>query len=631
MKIAAAPLLSPDDAAQQKSMLRFITCGSVDDGKSTLIGRMLHESHMIFDDQLNSLRSDSRKFGTAGEEIDFALLVDGLSAEREQGITIDVAYRYFSTAKRKFIVADMPGHEQYTRNMATGASTADLAIILADARKGILIQTRRHSFIVSLLGIRHVVLAVNKMDLAGYDRAVFEKIEADFRAMSAELGFETIQAIPLSALKGDNITSRSEAMKWYSGPSVFEYLENIDATPPERFSAFRMPVQWVNRPSADFRGFAGEIAAGSVKVGDMVMALPSHKTARVARIVTHDGDLQEAQAGKAVTLTLDSEIDISRGCVLAAADAPCEVSTIFKTRILWMSEKAMVSGRAYTFRQGMETAQCTLAPPSAAIDVHSFAQRPARALDLNDIGLCDIYLDRPVAFEPYRSNRAMGSFILVDRVSCETVAMGVIEYALRRSENIIPHAMDLGRDAHARLTGQKPCALWMTGVSGAGKSTIANALEKQLFVRGRHTVILDGDNIRKGLNRDLGFTEADRAENIRRTAEVARLMVDAGLIVIVSLISPFAAERQLAREIIGEDAFIEIYIDTPLAVAEARDVKGPYKKARAGEIPNFTGINSPYEAPEHADLVLKTTESDTETLAEAIVSKLVEKEFLKDG
>lgn len=629
MKTAAASMPSLEPEMQQKSMLRFITCGSVDDGKSTLIGRMLHESHMIFDDQLHSLHSDSRKFGTAGEEIDFALLVDGLSAEREQGITIDVAYRYFSTKKRKFIVADMPGHEQYTRNMATGASTADLAIILTDARKGILTQTQRHSFIVSLLGIRHVVLAVNKMDLTGYDRAVFEKIEADFRAMSAELEFETIQAIPLSALKGDNITSTSDAMKWYGGPSVFEYLETINTAPPEALLAFRMPVQWVNRPNADFRGFAGEIAAGSIKVGDAVMTLPSRKTARVARIVTYNGDLQSANAGKAVTLTLDSEIDVSRGCVLAAADSPCEVSTIFKTKILWMSEKPMVSGRGYTFRLGTETAQCTLAPPSAAIDVHNFSQRPARALDLNDIGLCDVYLDRPVAFEPYSRNRPMGSFILIDRVSCETVAMGVIEYALRRSENIIPHAMDIGRDAHARLTGQKPCALWMTGVSGAGKSTIANALETQLFARGRHTVILDGDNIRKGLNRDLGFTEADRAENIRRVAEVAKLMVDAGLIVIVSLISPFAAERRLAREIIGEDAFVEIYVDTPLAVAEARDVKGLYKKARAGEIPNFTGINSPYEAPEKEDIVLKTTENDADTLAGAVVAHLLKNEFVK--
>jgi bifunctional enzyme CysN/CysC len=614
-----------------KSVLRFITCGSVDDGKSTLIGRMLYESKMIFEDQLQSLEADSKKFGTTGEDIDFALLVDGLSAEREQGITIDVAYRFFATEKRKFIVADTPGHEQYTRNMATGASTAELAIVMIDARKGILTQTRRHSFIVSMLGVKHIALAVNKMDLVGYDRAVFEKIKADYEEMARTLGFLSIEAIALSALKGDNITAKSPAMPWYNGPALFDYLETIDvgARTAAKDMPFRMPVQWVSRPNLDFRGFAGEIASGRIRAGDELMVLPSRKTSKVARIVTYDGDLPEAAAGKAVTLTLTNEIDISRGDVLASAESPCDVADIFKTRILWMSDKPMVSGRQYLLRAGTASAVCTLSRPDARIDVNTFEHLSAKGLDLNEIGICDAFLDRPIAFEPYDKNRTLGAFILIDRMSFETVAMGMTLHAMRRSDNV--HAQQLTIDRHARAIskGQKPCVIWMTGLSGAGKSTIADEIEKSLFKAGHHTMILDGDNVRRGLNRDLGFTEAARAENIRRVAEVAKLMNDAGLITIVSFISPFRAERQLARDIIGDDSFIEVFVDTPLDVAESRDVKGLYKKARAGEIPNFTGISSPYEAPENPDLILKTTENPAPELAKTVIDLLKEKGFFQ--
>lgn len=606
---------------ENKSVLRFITCGSVDDGKSTLIGRMLYESKMIFEDQLQSLEKDSQKFGTTGDDIDFALLVDGLSAEREQGITIDVAYRFFATDKRKFIVADTPGHEQYTRNMATGASTADLAIVMIDARKGILTQTRRHSFIVHMLGVKHIILAINKMDLVGYDQTVFNKIKDDYLDVTKNLGFETVEAIPLSALKGDNILTHSDAMPWYNGACLFEYLETIDVAEQDiPHQNFRMPVQWVNRPNLDFRGFAGQIESGKIKVGDRIVALPSHKTSTVSRIVTFDGDLQSAERGKAVTLTLSDEIDISRGNVLSSAVVPCEIADIFKSNILWMSEKPMVTGRQYFYRSSTFSAVCTIAKPDYRIDVNSFDRLSARTLSMNEIGACTVFLDRPQVFEPYAVNRALGSFIIVDRMTNETVAMGMIEHAMRRSENVHAQHLIVNRDARAEVKKQRPCVIWMTGLSGAGKSTIANLTEQSLHNLGHHTMVLDGDNVRRGLNRDLGFSESDRAENIRRVAEVAKLMTDAGLIVIVSFISPFRAERSMARDIIGDDFFVEVFIDTPLEIAESRDVKGLYKKARAGEIPNFTGIGSPYEAPEGADLTLKTAEQDAITLS----CKLVE-------
>ncbi|HNQ92604.1 MAG TPA: sulfate adenylyltransferase subunit CysN [Alphaproteobacteria bacterium] len=621
----SAPLVFDDN----KTLLRFITCGSVDDGKSTLIGRMLYESKMIFEDQLASLENDSKKFGTTGGDFDFALLVDGLSAEREQGITIDVAYRFFATDKRKFIVADTPGHEQYTRNMATGASTAQLAIVMIDARKGVLTQTRRHSFIVSMLGVKHIVVAVNKMDLVDFAQDTYERIKADYLKMAENLGFKTIEVMPLSALKGDNIVTKSDRMDWYDGVPLFTYLEQVDVSGKDIAAApFRMAVQWVNRPNLDFRGFAGEIASGMIHAGDAVMVLPSRKTSTVKRIVTYDGDLPQAQAGKAVTLTLSDEIDISRGDVLAAANDPCDVADIFKTRILWMSEKPMITGRQYLFRTGTNSAICTISRPDYGLDVNTFEHRAAKSLDLNEIGVCDALLDRPVAFESYDDNKTLGAFILIDRLTFETVAMGMILHPMRRSENVHAQKLELERDDRAAAKGQKPCVLWMTGLSGAGKSTIANVLEKKLHARGAHTMILDGDNIRRGLNRDLGFTEADRAENIRRVAEVAKLMSDAGLITIVSFISPFRAERQMARDIIGDDHFIEAFVDTPLDVAESRDVKGLYKKARAGEIPNFTGIGSPYEEPEHPELVLKTTEQSAEGLADMALAHLTKKGFV---
>lgn len=605
---------------ENKSVLRFITCGSVDDGKSTLIGRMLYESKMIFEDQLQSLEKDSKKFGTTGENIDFALLVDGLSAEREQGITIDVAYRFFSTEKRKFIVADTPGHEQYTRNMATGASTAELAIVMIDARKGILTQTRRHSFIVSMIGVKHIVLAVNKMDLVGYSQTVFEKIKADYLEMARTLGFKTIEAIPLSALKGDNIVTKSPEMPWHTGFPLFSYLEQIDVIPQDnKEDPFRMPVQWVNRPNLDFRGFAGEIESGRISVGDKITVLPSHKTSTVSRIVTADGDLNTAERGKAITLTLADEIDISRGNILSSTTTPCEVADIFKTTILWMSDKDMVAGRQYAYQSATFNAVCTISKPEYHIDVNSFEHLSGKSLTLNEIGYCTIFLDRPQAFEPYTTNRNLGSFILIDRLTHETVALGMIDHAMRRSENVHAQHLTIERAQRAAQKNQKPCVVWMTGLSGAGKSTIANLTEQILHKMGHHTMILDGDNVRRGLNRDLGFTESDRAENIRRVAEVAKLMTDAGLITIVSFISPFRAERQMAREIIGDENFIEVYINTPLEVAESRDVKGLYKKARAGEIPNFTGIGSPYEAPEHPELSLNTTEQDASTLADKLV------------
>lgn len=618
---------------EEKSLLRFITCGSVDDGKSTLIGRMLYESKMIFEDQLAALERDSKKVGTQGEEIDFALLVDGLASEREQGITIDVAYRFFSTARRKFIVADTPGHEQYTRNMATGASTAELAIILIDARRGVLTQTRRHSFIVSLLGIRKVVLAINKMDLMDYSQEVFERIDADYRAFAAGLGqdgvapFE-ILSIPVSALKGDNIVEPSTSMPWYLGPTLLEHLETVPVDDDSAAQPFRLPVQWVSRPNHEFRGFAGQVSGGTIRKGERIRVQPSGRESTVARIVTQDGDLDEAVSGQSITLTLADEIDISRGDLISAAASPAEVANQFETTILWMADEAMLPGRPYLMKIGPLTVQATITAPKYRINVNSFEHVAATKLDLNEIGVCNVAIDRRIAFDAYSDNRDTGGFILIDRLSNATVGMGLIHFALRRSANIHWQAMDIDRSARARIKGQKPAVLWFTGLSGSGKSTIANILEKKLAAIGRHTYLLDGDNVRHGLNKDLGFTDADRVENIRRVAEVAKLMTDAGLITLVSFISPFRAERRMARELMGAGEFIEIHVDTPLSLAESRDVKGLYAKARAGQIRNFTGIDSPYEPPEKPEIRIETASVSAEEAADILLEHLSANGFL---
>jgi bifunctional enzyme CysN/CysC len=608
---------------QHKSLLRFITCGSVDDGKSTLIGRLLYDSKLIFEDQLAALEADSKRIGTQGGEIDFALLVDGLAAEREQGITIDVAYRFFSTDKRKFIVADTPGHEQYTRNMVTGASTADLAVILIDARKGVLTQTRRHSFLVSLIGIRHIVLAVNKMDLVGYDQAVFDKIVADYRAFAAGIGLTEILAIPISGLRGDNITSLSDATPWYAGPTLMQHLESVEIDETRlQAEPLRMPVQWVNRPNLDFRGFAGEIAAGVVKPGDRVRILPSGRESRVTRVVTKDGDLAQAVAGQSVTLTLADEVDCSRGDVIAAADAPAETADQFETTIVWMAEEPLLTGRPYWLKIGAKTVSATVTEQKYKINVNTLEHLAAKQLELNEIAVCNISLDQPVAFDPYADNHDTGGFILIDRMTNGTVGAGMIRFSLRRAQNIHWQALDVSKATRAAAKGQRPAVLWFTGLSGAGKSTIANLVEKKLQAMGRHTYILDGDNVRHGLNRDLGFTDADRVENIRRVGEVAKLMADAGLIVLVSFISPFRSERRMARDLMPEGEFLEVYVDTPLAVAEERDVKGLYKKARAGELKNFTGIDSPYEPPEHPEIHVDTTRLSPAEAAELVVLRM---------
>jgi bifunctional enzyme CysN/CysC len=616
---------------EDKSLLRFITCGSVDDGKSTLIGRLLYDSKMIFEDQLASLEADSKRVGTQGQNIDFALLVDGLAAEREQGITIDVAYRFFATDKRKFIVADTPGHEQYTRNMATGASTADVAILMIDARKGILTQTRRHSFITTLLGIRRLVLAVNKMDLVDYRQQVFDDIVDDFYDFADELATDLeVQAIPMSALAGINITERSSETDWYDGPSLMEYLETVPIGDKRIGAPFRMPVQWVNRPNLDFRGFSGQIAAGKVRPGDRIKTLPSGRQSTIARIVTAGGDLDEAVAGQSVTLTLADEVDSSRGDVIVSADDPAEVSDQFQARILWMSDTPLLPGRRYLLKIGAKTVTATINAPKYGIDVNTLNDMPAKTLELNQIGVTTLSLDQAIAFDPYDDNREMGGFILVDRQTNDTVGLGLIDFALRRASNIHWQAIDIDRATLAEQKGQKPAVLWFTGLSGSGKSTIANALQKRLFALGKHTFILDGDNVRHGLNRDLGFTDADRVENVRRVANVARLMTDAGLITLVSFISPFRDERQMARGLMAENEFIEIHVDTPLAVAESRDVKGLYKKARAGEIKHFTGIDSPYEAPQNPELRINTVSQSPEDAAEEILGYLKEKGFLAD-
>jgi len=606
--------------AQQtdKSLLRFLTCGSVDDGKSTLIGRLLYDSQLILDDQLASLRKESRNRTTGEEGIDFSLLVDGLTAEREQGITIDVAYRFFSTDKRKFIVADTPGHEQYTRNMATGASNADLALLLIDARKGVLTQTRRHSFILSLIGVKHVVLVVNKIDLVDFDQAVFDKIVADYRAFAAPLGFKTLEAIPVSALRGDNMLAQSPNTPWYSGPSLVPYLETIDISEDRTTQPMRFPVQWVNRPNLDFRGFSGTLASGRLAVGDEVLVAASRKPAVISRIVTMDGDQDHAIAGEAVTLVLDREVDVSRGDMLSHPGHTPEFSNQFQARVVWMSDEPAFPGRSYLLKSGTQTISATITDLKFRTNVNTLEQTAATKLDLNEVGTLTIATDKAIAFDAYAANALTGGFILVDRITNATLGAGTIEFGLRRAQNLTYQSFDVNRDVRAAQKGQQPQIVWFTGLSGSGKSSIANLLEKRLTADGRHAYILDGDNVRHGLNKDLGFTEAARVENIRRVAEVAKLMADAGLIVLVSFISPFANERRLAREIAGDIRFSEIYVDTPIEVCEARDPKGLYKRARAGEIKNFTGIDSPFEAPTEAELVLHGAKEEPPALAEEL-------------
>ena len=630
MAFAPDPLIASDIGAylarhRDKQLLRFITCGSVDDGKSTLIGRLLYDTRQIFDDQLASLEADSKRVGTQGQAIDFALLVDGLAAEREQGITIDVAYRFFATSTRKYIVADTPGHEQYTRNMVTGASTADAAVLLVDARKGVLTQTRRHSYLAHLVGIRRIVLAVNKMDLVGCDRSIFDAIVADYAAVAEATGVEQWDAIPLSGLTGDNVASRSTAIDWYDGPSLIEWLETVTIDDAEASVALRMPVQWVNRPNHDFRGFAGQIAAGRVRPGDAVRILPSGRQASVARVVTADGDLDEAVAGQSVTLTLTEEVDCSRGDVIADAHGPPEAADQFEVTLVWMDEAPLVPGRGYWIKLGTQSATATIQAPKYQINVNTLDHLAAPNLELNAIGVAEMLIDRDVVFEPYAGagggSRVLGGFILIDKSTNATVAAGMIHFALRRASNIHRQHLDVSRETHAALKGQKPVILWFTGLSGAGKSTIANLVEQRLAQRGRHTFLLDGDNLRHGLNRDLGFTESDRIENIRRVGEVARLMADAGLIVLTAFISPFRAERDMVRAMAAEGEFLEIFIDTPLAQAEQRDTKGLYAKARAGQLVNFTGIDSPYEPPLTPDVRIDPSMS-AEAAADAILAAL---------
>ncbi|WP_414648988.1 sulfate adenylyltransferase subunit CysN [Dokdonella sp.] len=608
---------------ESKSLLRFITCGSVDDGKSTLIGRLLHDSKLLLDDQLATLESDSRRFGTQNGEIDFALLVDGLAAEREQGITIDVAYRFFGTEQRKFIVADCPGHEQYTRNMATGASTADLAIVLVDARKGLLTQTRRHSYIVSLLGIRHVILAVNKMDLIDYDQATFERIAEDYQQLAERLGIENVHSVPLSALKGDNVMSASTQMPWYQGDSLLGLLETIDVSRAESKQPFRLPVQWVNRPNQNFRGFSGQVASGEVRVGDEVIVLPSGTRTRLASVINPQGESSSAREGEAVTVTLADEVDVSRGDVIAATSHPPEVADQFASHVLWMADTPLLPGRGYWMKIGSQTVAAQITEIKHRVDINSQKLLAAKRVNLNEVAYCNLMLDQPIAFEPYADNRTLGGFILIDRQSNATVGCGTIDFALRRATNIHWHQLEIGRQTRAAIKGQNPSCLWFTGLSGSGKSTIANLVDRRLHTMGYHTYILDGDNVRHGLNKDLGFTDEDRVENIRRVAEVAKLMVDAGLIVLVSFISPFRDERRMARELFDDGEFLEVFVDTPLELCEQRDPKGLYRRARAGEIPNFTGISSPYQPPEHADIHLQTADLTTEQSVELVTSRLL--------
>jgi bifunctional enzyme CysN/CysC len=610
------------EADDRKTLLRFITCGSVDDGKSTLIGRLLYESKLIFDDQLAALEIDSRRVGTQGGALDFALLVDGLAAEREQGITIDVAYRFFTTERRKFIVADTPGHEQYTRNMATGASTADVAVILADARKGVLIQTRRHSFIVAMLGIKHVALAVNKMDLAGYDQAVFDRIAADYREFAASLGLTDVTAIPISALRGDNVVEPGANMPWYDGPPLLGYLEAVEVDSDAADGPFRLPVQLVTRPDLDFRGYAGIVTGGTVRPGDEVRVLPSGVTATVMRIVTWDGDLSCAEAGQSVTLTLDREIDVSRGDMITSAADPAGLADQFEAHLVWMHTDPLLPGRPYLMKLGSTAATCSVTHIKHGINVNTLERTPATTLAVNDIAVANIATDRRLPFDPYQANRESGGFVLIDRLTNVTVGAGMIDFALRRSDNIHWQALDVSKEARVAIKGHRPGVVWFTGISGAGKSTIANALERRLHALGCHTATLDGDNVRHGLNRDLGFTDADRVENIRRVGEVAKLMADAGLLVLVSFISPFRAERDAARALVDAGEFVEVFVDTPLRVAEGRDRKGLYRKARAGNLPHFTGIDSPYEPPPSPEVRIDTVTCSVAESVEQIVSQL---------
>jgi len=623
--IQAASLASTTEIAEsasEKSLLRFITCGSVDDGKSTLIGRLLYDTKLIFDDQLSALEKDSKKYGTTGPAIDLALLVDGLEAEREQGITIDVAYRYFATANRTFIVADTPGHEQFTRNMATGASTAGLAVILVDARKGVLTQTRRHSFICSLLGIRHVVVAINKIDLVDYSHVRFAEIEEEYRAFADRLGFETITPIPLSALTGANVSAPSDLLPWYSGPTLLEHLEQVDVDTDLTERPFRFPVQWVNRPDLNFRGFSGTLASGRVRPGDEVVVSSSGKTSRVTRIVTMDGDLESAEAGDSVTLTLADEVDIARGDVLAPASDRPEVANQFTAKLIWMEEDRLFPGRSYLLKLATKTVPATVTALKHKIDVNTYDELAAKTLGLNEIAEVNIETGTALAFDPYAQNRDTGAFILIDRETNATAGAGMIEHGLRRATNIHRHASSVDRSARARLKRQRPAILWFTGLSGSGKSTIADIVEQKLSVRGQHTMLLDGDNVRHGLNKDLGFTEADRVENIRRVGEVAKLFVEAGTIVICCFISPFEAERDMVRGLVDKDEFIEVFVDTPLEVCIARDPKGLYKRAIAGEIPNFTGVSSPYERPESPELHMPTADASPDALADAVIAEL---------
>jgi len=612
------------DTHQHKSLLRFITCGSVDDGKSTLIGRLLYDSKMIFEDQLEALQADSKRVGTQGQEIDFALLVDGLAAEREQGITIDVAYRFFATEKRKFIVADCPGHEQYTRNMFTGASTADLAIMMIDARKGVLVQTRRHSYLCNLIGIKNIVLAVNKMDLVDYSQQVFDEIVADYTAFAHEIGIKSFTAMPISGFKGDNITSLSENTPWFTGKLLIDYLESVELDlTTDQTKPFRLPVQWVNRPNLDFRGFSGLISSGSVKPGDAFRVLPSGKTSTVTKIVTLDGELDEAVAGQSVTICFADEVDCSRGNVVAVADAPPEVSDQFEATIVWMDDDPLHVGRAYWLKLGTQTVSVTVQQPKYTVNVNTMEHLAAKTLELNAIGVAELATDKPIVFEPYALSRTLGGFILIDKITNRTVGAGMLHFSLRRAQNVHWQATDIGREEHAGLKNQKARVLWFTGLSGSGKSTIANEVEKSLNLMNRHTFLLDGDNVRHGLNKDLGFTEADRIENIRRVGEVAKLMADAGLIVLTAFISPFRVERDMVRAMLPDAEFIEIFVDTPLEVAEARDVKGLYKKARSGALKNFTGIDSPYEPPLNPEIRVNTVEMTATEAAEYIVRQIM--------